>query len=89
VYTDHKPLIFALSSTAERFLRQARQLSFITEFTTDIQYIQGKHNVVADALSRINAVTSFAIDFQYCSWLPIKQFLQKFVRTVLLSLILF
>ena len=64
VYTDHKPLTYALSSTVERSPRQTRQLSFISEFTTDIQYIRGKHNVVADALSRINTVAMPAIDFQ-------------------------
>ena len=42
---------------------QARHLSFIAEFTSDIQYIRGKHNVVADALSRIHAATIDFIDF--------------------------
>ena len=32
--------------------RQQRQLSYISEFTTDIQHIQGKDNPVADSLSR-------------------------------------
>ena len=32
--------------------RQQRQLSFISEFTTDIQHISGKDNIVADCLSR-------------------------------------
>ena len=31
--------------------RQQRQLSYISEFTTDIQHIKGKNNSVADALS--------------------------------------
>ena len=61
--TDHKPLTYALASTAERSPRQARHLSFIAEFTSDIQYIRGKHNVVADALSRIHAATIDFIDF--------------------------
>ena len=62
LYTDHKPLTYALPSASERSPRQARHLSFIAEFTSDIQYIRGKHNVVADALSRIQAVTTPAID---------------------------
>ena len=41
LYTDHKPLTYALASTAERSPRQARHLSFIAEFTSDIQYIRG------------------------------------------------
>ena len=32
--------------------RQQRQLFYISEFTTDIQHIQGKDNPVADSLSR-------------------------------------
>ena len=34
--------------------RQANQLSEISEYTTDIRYLEGKSNVVADALSRPN-----------------------------------
>ena len=51
-----------MPSASERSPRQARHLSFIAEFTSDIQYIRGKHNVVADALLRIQAVTTPAID---------------------------
>lgn len=36
--------------------RQARHLEFIAQFTTDIQHVSGKENVVADALSRVNAI---------------------------------
>lgn len=53
INTDHKPLTFALQSSAERRSpRQARHLSFISEFTTDIRHIAGQTNRVADALSR-------------------------------------
>ena len=54
LYTDHKPLVSAFQSQAERSPRQTRHLSYIAEFTTDIQYITGKFNVVADAFSRFN-----------------------------------
>ena len=37
VNTDHKPL--------------TRQLAFIAEFTTDIRYVKGQTNFIADALS--------------------------------------
>ena len=33
-------------------LRQTRQLAFIAKFTTDIRYVKGKTNFVADTLSR-------------------------------------
>ena len=33
-------------------LRQTRHLAHIAEFTTDIRYVKGETNFVADALSR-------------------------------------
>jgi transposase InsO family protein len=57
LYTDHKPLTFAMSSAADRSPRQTRHLSFVAEFTTDLQHVPGKQNVVADALSRVTAVS--------------------------------
>merc|ERR1712051_232485 len=54
VYTDHKPILAALSKTSEPSSgRQARQLAAIAEATTDVRHIEGKNNLVADALSRI------------------------------------
>ena len=41
----------AIQSQAERSPRQTRHLSYIAEFTTDIQYVAGKFNVVANAFS--------------------------------------
>ena len=53
VNTDHRPLTFVMSSVTERAsLRQTRHLAFIAEFTTDIRYVKGETNFVADALSR-------------------------------------
>ena len=53
VNTDHKPLTFVMSSVTERAsLRQTRHLAFIAEFNTDIRYVKGETNFVADALSR-------------------------------------
>ena len=53
VNTDHKPLTFVMSSVTERAsLRQTQHLAFIAEFTTDIRYVKGETNFVADALSR-------------------------------------
>ena len=56
VVTDHKPLTFAMLKMADAWsARQQRQLSFISEYTTDIRHIAGCENVVADALSRPSA----------------------------------
>ena len=53
VNTDHKPLTFVMSSVTERAsLRQTCHLAFIAELTTDIRYVKGETNFVADALSR-------------------------------------
>jgi hypothetical protein len=57
LYTDHKPLTFTMSSAADISPRQTRHLSFVAEFTTDLQHVPGKQNVVADALSRVTAVS--------------------------------
>ena len=52
VLTDHKPLTFALNTRSDRHSpRQARQLDYISQFTSIIRHIQGSDNVVADALS--------------------------------------
>ena len=53
-FVDHKPLTFSMAKTAEPWSgRQQRQLSAISEFTTDIQHVSGKDNFVADCLSRV------------------------------------
>uniref|UniRef100_A0ABD2WA59 RNA-directed DNA polymerase n=1 Tax=Trichogramma kaykai TaxID=54128 RepID=A0ABD2WA59_9HYME len=59
IYTDHKPLIHAFTLKKEKLPPiQLNQLSFISQFSTDIIYIKGAENVVADALSRVEAVSS-------------------------------
>lgn len=59
IYTDHKPLTFAYSTPRENCSpRQYRYLDFIAQFSTDIKYIPGKDNTVADSLSRIEEVVS-------------------------------
>jgi len=53
IFTDHKPLVGAFKSGRERPSdRQQRHLSLLNEFATDIVYVAGKENVVADTLSR-------------------------------------
>lgn len=57
IKTDHKPLTFAFEQKAEKASpRQLRQLDYIGQFTTNIVYISGDNNIVADAFSRIGNV---------------------------------
>jgi len=59
IFTNHKPLIFAFQQRRDKLPpAQLRQLSFISEFSTDIKHVSGSGNIVADALSRIEAVSS-------------------------------
>jgi hypothetical protein len=53
IYTDHKPLTFALRRTTDPWTaRQCRQLAFVAKYTSDLRHLAGKDNVIADALSR-------------------------------------
>lgn len=54
VFTDHRPLTTAMDAKTEKSPRQTRHLEFISQFTTDIQYVKGDANAAADALSRFN-----------------------------------
>ena len=65
IYTDHKPITFALRSPPDRHApRENRYLDFIAQFSTDIRHIEGSANVVADALSRsmINQINTTSVD---------------------------
>lgn len=58
ILTDHKPITFAFNQKLDKCSpRQFRYLDYIGQFTTDIRYIKGTDNHVADALSRIEAIT--------------------------------
>jgi Integrase zinc binding domain len=53
IFTDHKPLTQALHRTSDPWTaRQCWQLSYVAEFTSNVQHISGKDNIVADTLSR-------------------------------------
>ena len=63
LFTDHRPLQSAFRcDKPPKSDRQQRHLSLISEYISDVQYIRGSDNIVADCLSRpaVNAVT---IDF--------------------------
>ncbi len=57
ILTDHKPLLHALTMKNPT-PQQARWLSYISEFNCSIHHVAGADNVVADSLSRINAISS-------------------------------
>ena len=53
IFTDHRPLTFAMAKSSEPWShRQARHLEYISQYSTDIRYVAGADNTVADALSR-------------------------------------
>ena len=59
VYTDHKPLVYAFSQKEQPSTpRQVRHFDYIGQFTTDIRHVAGDENVVADALSRVNEIST-------------------------------
>ncbi|GFQ87529.1 retrovirus-related Pol polyprotein from transposon 297 [Trichonephila clavata] len=58
LFTDHKPLVYAFKQKEDKCTpRQLRHLDLIGQFTTDIRYLKGSENVVADTLSRIHIST--------------------------------
>ena len=58
IYTDHKPLTKAMNAKHDKYSpRELRHLEFISQFTSDIRFVKGHKNEVADALSRIHINT--------------------------------
>ena len=68
IYTDHKPIVNALQSDADRENAwQARHLAHISEYTTDVQHLPGSSNIVADALScqQVNAIFRHSVQIDW------------------------
>ena len=66
-FTDHKPLVGAMTNAVDRSPRQTRHLFFVAKFTNDVQYVSGRDNVVTDALSwtpTIASVLSLEINYR-------------------------
>lgn len=58
IFTDHKPLLYAFVQRRDKLPpSQLNQLSFISQFTTDIRHIKGEENIVADAMSRVDTIS--------------------------------
>ena len=55
IYTDHRPLTFALRSKLDKYSpRETRHLDFVSQFTNEIRHISGEQNAATDALSRLH-----------------------------------
>ena len=68
VFSDHRPLTSALTAPLRDAPgRRLRQAQYITQFTTDIRYIKGENNVVADCLSRPPNINAIFGNFQSLS----------------------
>ena len=67
IYTDHKSLKYIFTQK-ELNMRQRRWLELIKDYDLDIQYHEGKANVVADALSRKaqHGVNSLVVADELC-----------------------
>lgn len=52
IMTGHKPLCYTFNASYDRYsLCEARQMGYISQFTTDIQFTKGYSNIVVSALS--------------------------------------
>ncbi|BHF63802.1 hypothetical protein SprV_0200679700 [Sparganum proliferum] len=64
VFTDHKPLTFALRSHSDKCnLRVISHLNYISQFTTEIHHTYGTKNEVADMLFR-PSLSSFELSYR-------------------------
>ena len=55
VCSDHKPLMFALSTHLDKHSpRQAGYLDFISQFTSDVRHLPGHNNAAADTLPHMD-----------------------------------
>ena len=62
IKTDHLPITHAFNQRADKASpRQLRQLDFISQFNAPIVHISGDDNAVADALSRVEAISMPAV----------------------------
>ncbi|KAK4472189.1 hypothetical protein MN116_000493 [Schistosoma mekongi] len=66
IFTDHKPLKKAFITKHDNYSpTEVRQLDFISQFSTDIRFVKGSTNEVADALSRLTVVALSNVGIDY------------------------
>lgn len=57
IFTDHKPFTYAFNQHLDKCSpRQFGHVDYIGQFTTDIRYIKGLNDNMADALPRIETI---------------------------------
>ncbi|KAL1447860.1 hypothetical protein WDU94_015626 [Cyamophila willieti] len=62
IFTDHRPLTYAFTKAKDTASpRQIRHLSYVSQFSTDIQFVKGQDNAPADFLSRIETIVKKTI----------------------------
>jgi cleavage and polyadenylation specificity factor subunit 1 len=59
IFIDHKPITFAFQQKRDECSPlQFNYLDYIAQFTIGVRHISGLDNVVADALSRVESITT-------------------------------
>ena len=58
ICTDHKPLLYLFNQKHDKApSHRTRQITFLSQFLIQMSYLPGNENVVADALSRVDAIS--------------------------------
>ena len=63
VCTDHKLIIYSQTQSHKKAPpHRSRKISYLSEFDIKYTHVKGKHNPVADALSRIDSISTSKVD---------------------------